>query len=601
MGYGLALVVAFAFMLLPSGPAKPVGEGPSECLWGTDCTAGGSGRITTLTGLETCLESTSNDHCTLAQGSYDVGASTLVVNIPVNRRKTLFCETGADITGTGDPTIWIYGGGDEVELWIRGCTFNNSASKASLRIGGSFGRVWLDNVTSLSSGTMTYLGNHHATLGGASDLCGANYIHDESEDFSDVVAGDWVWLASGATSFWFTARIASVSNDNHRINFSNSLGQTPTVCNDDPGDKIQYKVYHNPYGTIIDVNYARIYVADSMFYSGFLARNYLENRGIELHDVSLAAFALDEPTVRPCLVLEGGAVQVSNSLPSVNVACSGYQLDHTGVGTVGVSVEGGVYYGTFYVGTYAHNFQIVTMKGISLDSILGPVVYTNRLQKLFAEVNLVNVTGTPALWGGILEGGSSSAAIEDVHLDVRVRGDVAGTNHLSTDQILGPILDAGSRPLFGCVTISDDINYSSNYRIVDGVVTNDQCDLWASVNTLGTLQGMVKATSHASSPVSVVGRGEVYDNSGATGEVQFNLPVATKGKSAMFYQRNAEVFEIHPNGSELIYFPGLSLSPGDCLQGPGADNSFVSLFAIADGVWSAISYQGVWTDDGDCG
>lgn len=104
--------------------------------------------------------------------------------------------------------------------------------------------------------------------------------------------------------------------------------------------------------------------------------------------------------------------------------------------------------------------------------------------------------------------------------------------------------------------------------------------------------------NYAAGPVTVTAehcRGWALTNSGASGDVQFNLPAATVGMEIAFYVLAAQTLTVNPNGTERIAV--LTGTNGDYLRSDAVIGSYLKLACLVAGYWHKTDISGTWTEE----
>jgi hypothetical protein len=122
--------------------------------------------------------------------------------------------------------------------------------------------------------------------------------------------------------------------------------------------------------------------------------------------------------------------------------------------------------------------------------------------------------------------------------------------------------------------------------------------LLLSVKARTTPKTLIRTANSTITAADALYGGCIVSNKGAAGAIIFNLPPALPGMRVGAIVQAAQLLAIDPNGTEIILgIAGVSLGAGVIIQA-NALGECIELVCLEKGIWSVISYVGVWTATG---
>lgn len=110
--------------------------------------------------------------------------------------------------------------------------------------------------------------------------------------------------------------------------------------------------------------------------------------------------------------------------------------------------------------------------------------------------------------------------------------------------------------------------------------------------------GAMNIANYAAGPVTVTAehcKNWALTNSGAAGDVHFDLPAATVGMRITFYVLAAQTLTVDPNGTDRIAV--LTGTAGDYLRSDNVIGSYIILVCFAAGFWHKVDFIGTWAEE----
>lgn len=126
----------------------------------------------------------------------------------------------------------------------------------------------------------------------------------------------------------------------------------------------------------------------------------------------------------------------------------------------------------------------------------------------------------------------------------------------------------------------------------------------AGVTTLtatGAINGAATVTSHVNASTTLTAaqmKGTMHLN-GSTAGVYLQLPAATVGMNACFYNHLNGSIVIDPNGTDTIHLNGSTQGAGFRMISDGVSGTTACLIALANNAWGVISKIGTWVVGGN--
>lgn len=587
MKFACAALIGVALLL--SVPSYSVGEGPWECLWGSgNC---GSVFVSTTESLETCMESPTTTSCTLRRGVYSLGGTTLDIAVDSTLgAKSLVCELGTIISGTGSPVVKVNYSGTDDYVFIQGCIIK-AATTVALEVTGDPGRIFIDQLHLYSAIPVTP--DLFGTLNESGDLCDTAGFKDANRPCAGVTDRSVVWLDNATTGKDIVTGVEDCDSV-YTVLYDPDVVVTPSTCTETTGT-ITYKIFHN-FSALHLHDTGNVMISDSVIEGGAFIHPGGTPR-LRISDSYIAA--ADSDRTAPCLSVYAGTVEFNNVSTVWSGGCpGGANINaHT---IFSLRINGGGFPGTLRFGDL-HDAVNPTFSGAHIYGMTAtePALHMFSVGRVSGDIN---VQGTMATgFFDLITGDTGSTWGANSSIDLKVSGDNEIDSFVAGDILADEFPDTLNKPDTGCIRTGN-----AQFDITTGTVTRQTCEGDLNQVTSGTSRSKGVQIPVASGNTTIAAcTGQVYDNTGQDGgTTRFDLPAVSAGAICSFYQTsvlNGATMDIHPYGTNILYHPVTALGAGECFASPGVVHSFITFYGVDSTNWSAVSYQGAWADDGDCG